>query len=99
MIALGTLLDAAKKVHGFRYPLTRDAAELMVTLVPSDDTVALDALGMTLRPLEESVADTLRWLATTGHLRPSRAGRLRPGSKSPSGATDDDARRHPGAAQ
>lgn len=99
MIALGTLLDAAKKVRGFRYPLTRDAAELMVTLVPSDDTVALDALGMTLRPLEESVADTLRWLAAAGHLRPSRAGHLRPGSKSPSVATDDDARRHPGAAQ
>jgi nucleoside-diphosphate-sugar epimerase len=78
MIALGTLLDAAKHVHGFRYPLTRDAAELMVTLVPSDDSAALDALGLTLRPVEESVADTLRWLAAAGHLRPSRAGRLAP---------------------
>jgi len=76
MIAVGTLLDAAKKVHGFRYPLTRDAAELAVTLVPSDDAVALDALGLTLRPLEESVTDTLRWLAAAGHLRPARAGRL-----------------------
>ncbi|MDN3352347.1 NAD-dependent epimerase/dehydratase family protein [Actinomadura sp. DC4] len=78
MIALGTLLDTAKHVHGFRYPLTRDAAELMVTLVPSDDSAALDALGLTLRPVEESVADTLRWLAAAGHLRPSRAGRLAP---------------------
>jgi deazaflavin-dependent oxidoreductase (nitroreductase family) len=86
MIALGALLDAAKKVRGFRYPQTRDAAELMVTLVPSDDTVALDALGLTLRPLEESVADTLRWLAAAGHLRPARAGRLRPASKPSSAA-------------
>ncbi len=78
MITLGTLLDVAKHVHGFRYPLTRDAAELMVTLVPSDDTAALDALGLSLRPLEESVADTLRWLAAAGHLRPARAGRLAP---------------------
>jgi nucleoside-diphosphate-sugar epimerase len=78
MIALGTLLDAAKHVYGFRYPLTRDAAELMVTLVPSDDSAALDALGLTLRPVEESVADTLRWLVAAGHLRPSRAGRLAP---------------------
>lgn len=78
MIAIGTLLDAAKHVHGFRYPLTRDAAELMVTLVPSDDGAALDELGLTLRPVEESVADTLRWLAAAGHLRPSRAGRLAP---------------------
>jgi nucleoside-diphosphate-sugar epimerase len=78
MTTLGTLLDAAKHVHGFRYPLTRDAAELMVTLVPSDDTATLDALGVTLRPLEESVADTVRWLAAAGHLRPARAGRLAP---------------------
>jgi len=78
MISLGTLLDAAKHVHGFRYPLTRDAAELMVTLVPTDDRLALDTLGLTLRPVEESVADTLRWLAAAGHLRPSRAGRLAP---------------------
>jgi nucleoside-diphosphate-sugar epimerase len=78
VIALGTLLDTAKRVHGFRYPLTRDAAEIMVTLVPSDDAAALDALGLTLRPVEESVADTLRWLVAAGHLRPSRAGRLAP---------------------
>lgn len=78
MIALGTLLDTAKRVHGFRYPLTRDAAEFMVTLVPSDDTAALDALGLTLRPVEESLADTVRWLVAAGHLRPSKAGRLAP---------------------
>lgn len=78
MTMLATLLDAAKHVHGFRYPLTRDAAELMKTLVPSDDGPALDTLGLTLRPVEESVADTLRWLVTAGHLRPARAGRLAP---------------------
>jgi nucleoside-diphosphate-sugar epimerase len=78
MVMLGTLLDAAKKVHPFHYPLTRDAAEVMVTLVPSDDTVALDALDLTLRSLEESVTDTLRWLAAARHLRPARAGRLAP---------------------
>jgi nucleoside-diphosphate-sugar epimerase len=76
MLALGMLLDAAKKVRAFRYPLTRDAAEIMVTLVPSDDAATLAALGLTLRPVEESVADTLRWLAAAGHLRPARAGRL-----------------------
>jgi nucleoside-diphosphate-sugar epimerase len=78
VIALGALLDAARHVHGFRYPLTRDAAEFMVTLVPSEDSPALGALGLTLRPVEESVADTLRWLASAGHLAPARAGRLAP---------------------
>ncbi len=76
MIALGSLLDAAKRVRSFGYPLTHDAAEIMVTLVPSDDAASLDALGMTLRPVEESVADALRWLADAGHLPRTRAGRL-----------------------
>jgi nucleoside-diphosphate-sugar epimerase len=78
MIMTGALLDAAKRVRPFGYPLTRDAAELMVTLVPSDDSAVLDTLGLTLRPVEETIADTVRWLAATGHLRPSRAGRLAP---------------------
>ncbi|MCO6004928.1 nitroreductase family deazaflavin-dependent oxidoreductase [Actinoallomurus purpureus] len=78
MIALGSLLDAAKRVRSFDYPLTRDAAQFMVTLVPSDDTAAIDALGVTLRPVEESLADALRWLAAAGHLSPARAGRLAP---------------------
>jgi hypothetical protein len=73
---LGTLLDVARHVREFGYPLTRDAAEFMLTLVPSDDGPALDALGLTLRPVEESVADTLRRLVAAGHLPPARAGRL-----------------------
>ncbi|WP_149265038.1 nitroreductase family deazaflavin-dependent oxidoreductase [Actinomadura sp. K4S16] len=76
MLALGSALDAAKRVRRFDYPLTRDAAEFMVTLVPTDDRPVLDALGLTLRPVEETVADGLRWLAESGHLNPRRAGRL-----------------------
>ncbi|KAB2370344.1 nitroreductase/quinone reductase family protein [Actinomadura montaniterrae] len=76
MLALGSALDAAKRVRPFDYPLTRDAAEFMVTLVPTDDRPMLDALDLTLRPVEETVADALRWLAGSGHLNPRRAGRL-----------------------
>lgn len=76
MLTLGSALDAAKRVRRFDYPLTRDAAEFMVTLVPTDDRPILDALDLTLRPVEETVADGLRWLAETGHLKPRRAGRL-----------------------
>ncbi|HLV71915.1 deazaflavin-dependent oxidoreductase (nitroreductase family) [Actinomadura hallensis] len=81
MLGLGSALDAAKRVRRFDYPLTRDAAEFMVTLVPTDDRPALDALGLTLRPVEETVADGLRWLAEAGHLSPRRAGRLAPEEK------------------
>ncbi|GAA1867753.1 nitroreductase family deazaflavin-dependent oxidoreductase [Actinomadura bangladeshensis] len=76
MLALGSALDAAKRVRRFDYPLTRDAAEFMVTLVPTDDRPILDALDLTLRPVEETVADGLRWLVRSGHLNPRRAGRL-----------------------
>lgn len=81
MLALGSALDAAKRIRSFDYPLTRDAAEFMVTLVPTDDRPALDALGLTLRPVEETVTDSLRWLADSGHLNPRRAGRLARGGK------------------
>lgn len=76
MLGLGSALDAAKRIHRFDYPLTRDAAEYMVTLAPTDDHPILDALDLTLRPVEETVADALRWLAESGHLNPRRAGWL-----------------------
>jgi len=76
LLGAGSLLDAAKRVRHFDYPLTRDAAEYMVTMVPTDDAPALEALSMTLRPVEETLEDSLRWLAGNGHLR--RAGRLAP---------------------
>ncbi|MFG1852276.1 nitroreductase family deazaflavin-dependent oxidoreductase [Actinomadura geliboluensis] len=83
MLALGSALDAAKRVRHFDYPLTRDAAEFMVTLVPTDDRPILEALDLTLRPVEETVADALRWLARSGHLNPRRAGRLAAAEEKP----------------
>ncbi|MEV4674154.1 MULTISPECIES: nitroreductase family deazaflavin-dependent oxidoreductase [Actinomadura] len=83
MLALGSALDAAKRVRHFDYPLTRDAAEFMVTLVPTDDRPILEALDLTLRPVEETVADGLRWLARSGHLNPRRAGRLAAAEEKP----------------
>ncbi|MBE1537506.1 deazaflavin-dependent oxidoreductase (nitroreductase family) [Actinomadura algeriensis] len=83
MLGLGSALDAAKRVRPFGYPLTRDAAEFMVTLVPTDDRPILDALDLTLRPVQDTVADGLRWLAASGHLSPRRAGRLAPAEAPP----------------
>lgn len=78
LLGIGWALDQAKKVKRFDYPLTLDAAEFMVRMVPTDDQPTLDALGMTYRPIDETVADALRWLAATGQLRPKAAGRLAP---------------------
>ncbi|MFI0444187.1 nitroreductase family deazaflavin-dependent oxidoreductase [Actinomadura sp. 6N118] len=78
MLGLGSALDLAKRVKTFDYPLTRDAAEFMVKLVPTDDRPALDALDLDLRPVRDTVEDGLRWLAAAGHLDPRKAGRLAP---------------------
>jgi deazaflavin-dependent oxidoreductase (nitroreductase family) len=78
MLGIGSALDAAKRIVPLDYPLTRDAAEIMVRMVPTDDQPALGALGLTLRPARDSIEDGLRWLAEEGHLAPARAGRLAP---------------------
>ena len=62
----------------FDYPLTLDAAEFMVRMVPTDDEPTLRALGMTLRPVRDSLEDAMRWMAATGHLSAEAAGRLAP---------------------
>ncbi|WP_214417010.1 NAD-dependent epimerase/dehydratase family protein [Sphaerisporangium fuscum] len=76
--AAAAVLDAVRRVKHLDYPLTRDAAEVMVSMVPFDDGPALETFGVRPRPVRESVADTLRWLAETGHLAPQHAGRLAP---------------------
>lgn len=83
MLALGSALDLAKRVRPFDYPLTRDAAEVMVTMVPTDDAATLAELDLELRPVRDTLEEALRCLAADGHLAPSRAGRLAPGGVAP----------------
>jgi nucleoside-diphosphate-sugar epimerase len=78
LIALGAALDAAKKIKPFDYPLTRDAAEVMVSMVPTDDTATDAALGLERRSPRDSIEEALRCLAADGHLAPQKAGRLAP---------------------
>ncbi|WP_219942845.1 NAD-dependent epimerase/dehydratase family protein [Iamia sp. SCSIO 61187] len=78
LMAVATLLDGVRRVRPLSYPLTRDAAEIMTTMVATDDRATLDALGIELRPVRESLDETLRWLAEAGHLPARSAGRLAP---------------------
>ena len=78
LYGVGSLLDLIRKVRPVGYPLTRDAAEIMVTMVPTDDGPSLESVGVTLRPVEETLTDALRWLAEAGHLSTEHAGRLAP---------------------
>lgn len=42
-----------------------------------DTSPATDDLGVVARPFDDTIADSLVWLAETGHLRPRHLGRLR----------------------
>lgn len=76
LFAAATLLDQIRRVRSLSYPLTRDAAEMMTTMVPTDDQPTLDDVGVKLRPTRESLEDTFRWLVEAGHLPAKNAGRL-----------------------
>jgi len=76
LFAAATLLDQIRRIRPLGYPLTRDAAEMMTTMVPTDDQPTLEALGLQLRPTRDSVEDTLRWLGEAGHLPAKNVGRL-----------------------
>jgi nucleoside-diphosphate-sugar epimerase len=78
LVAAARLLDGVRRVRPVAYPLTRDAAEMMTEMVPTDDRPTLDALGLELRPVEETLSETLRWLVEAGHLPAANAGRLAP---------------------
>jgi nucleoside-diphosphate-sugar epimerase len=78
LFVAASLLDQIRRVRSLSYPLTRDAAEMMTTMVPTDDQPTFDEVGLTLRPTRESLEDTLRWLAEAGHLPAKNAGRLGP---------------------
>ena len=73
---MAATLDGLKRLAPIDYPLTRDAADFMLTLVPTDDGPALKDLGLALRPVEDTVSDTLRWSTAEGHLDPGRIGKL-----------------------
>jgi nucleoside-diphosphate-sugar epimerase len=79
LVAVATVLDTIRRVRPVAYPLTRDAADIMTTMVPTEDAPSLAALGVRLRPSAESLEDTMRSLARSGHLPPSHAGRLATG--------------------
>jgi nucleoside-diphosphate-sugar epimerase len=74
--SLGRLLDAAKKIVPFNYPLTLEAAEFMTRFAPCDNSATVEQLGIQFRPTAETLEDTIRWLYETGEISEKIAGRI-----------------------
>jgi nucleoside-diphosphate-sugar epimerase len=69
MIELGRQLDA-QRAGGevVEVPLSEEAAIIMTSGVPTDDSATLADLGMHYRPLLETFRDTVSYLRAGGHL-------------------------------
>ena len=73
---VGRILDLAKKIVPFEYPLTHEAALMMSRMVPCDSSGTVEALGIEFRPSAETLGDAIRWLHEIGQLDAKRAGKL-----------------------
>jgi dihydroflavonol-4-reductase len=74
--ATGMLLDAVRRIAPFDYPLTREAAEMIVRLVPCDSRATVEQLGVPFRPMAETLRDAIRWLYESGEISAKFAGRI-----------------------
>jgi nucleoside-diphosphate-sugar epimerase len=77
---LGSLLDGLRRFARFELPIpiTREAMEYGTRWPVADGSRAMRELGVDYRDLDQTLADTYRWLAAAGHLDASDIGRLAP---------------------
>ncbi|MDX1732917.1 MAG: SDR family NAD(P)-dependent oxidoreductase [Halioglobus sp.] len=66
--AAGTLVDLIRRVHPVDSPVSREATELATRWVYCDDSKLRATLALDHRPLEETLRDTVAWLAAAGHV-------------------------------
>ena len=76
MRAAGTLADRLTPVFNWDLPLTREGLTYATRWVQMDDTRIRRELDFQFTPVEETLADTIRWLHREGHITDKQAGRL-----------------------
>jgi nucleoside-diphosphate-sugar epimerase len=74
--ACGRIGDLVKRVVPFGFPLTLEAMTSATRSVPFDSDASCAALGLTFRPVSETLTDEIRWLAGAGHVAGRLAGGL-----------------------
>jgi nucleoside-diphosphate-sugar epimerase len=70
---IGRLNDAVMAVVPVDLSITAEGMQYLTRWPGSDDSAALDLMGHPLRPLRETVEDSVRWLVAAGHLDPKYA--------------------------
>jgi hypothetical protein len=85
MRGIARLLDAAKRIVPFDYPITHEAAEMATRFAPCDSSATVEKLGVPFRPTEETLRDTIRWLYEAGEISEKIAGRVASGGSSQAG--------------
>ena len=65
---IGRFNDALMRVVPLDLAITGEGMQYLTRWPGSDDAAALDLLGRDLRPLRDTVEDSVRWLVAAGHL-------------------------------
>ncbi|MGV0791852.1 NAD-dependent epimerase/dehydratase family protein [Mycolicibacterium sp. XJ1819] len=74
--AAGSMCDAAKRIHDFDFPLTRDTAEFTTRWPGAETERTTRELGVAFRSVVDTFRDTLIWLHRAGHLTAAQVGKL-----------------------
>jgi len=74
--SLGRVFDALQPMLNTTLPLSHEAAVYATQWVKMDNRKAERELGLRFRPVEESLADSIRWLYAAGHVNARLAGKL-----------------------
>src|SRR5262245_45706969 len=72
----GRTSDVAQRRQKTRRPWSGEGMWVVNCNAQCDDSKTRDELQLEPRPLQETFADTVRWLVETGHVTPRQAGRL-----------------------
>jgi nucleoside-diphosphate-sugar epimerase len=72
----GVVADALQRALPVKLPFGYEAATILTNDTRCDDAATWKELGVTPRPLEETIADTVRWMAAQGLITRTQAGTL-----------------------
>jgi nucleoside-diphosphate-sugar epimerase len=76
--SVGRIADLVQRIVPGDIPIRGSTMRELTAMPVIDNTPAIHALGFAPRPLEETLVDTVRWLAQAGHITHAEAGRLAP---------------------